>query len=141
MGHRDAIRQPIRDDAAMTTPESAQPVTVAYFYRVRWGHHDEWLDLFRRNHWPILREQQHTGRFTDVRLYTPRFHGDGRADWDVLVTITYRDWAALDGHSEAELKQRLYPDQERFHAEEQRRFELLEAHWDVPLAAEALPDA
>jgi hypothetical protein len=116
-------------------------VTVAYFYRVRWGHHDEWLDLFRRNHWPILREQLRDGRFTDVRLFTPRFHGDGRADWDVMVTITYRDWAALDGHSEAELKQRLYPDQERFGAEEQRRFELLDAHWDVPLTNEALPSA
>jgi hypothetical protein len=119
----------------------SRPVTVAYFYRVRWGHHDEWLDLFRRNHWPILREQLRTGRFTDVRLYTPRFHGDGRADWDVMVTITHRDWTALDGHSEAELKLRLYPDQEGFLAEEQRRFELLDAHWDVPLADEALPDA
>ena len=125
----------------MSASDSDRPVTVAYFYRVRWGHHDEWLDLFRRNHWPILREQLRDGRFTDVRLFTPRFHGDGRADWDVMVTITYRDWAALDGHSEAELKQRLYPDQERFGAEEQRRFELLDAHWDVPLTNEALPSA
>ena len=77
---------------------------------------------------------------TDVRLYTPRFHGDGRAGWDVLVTITFRDWAALGEHSEDDIKRRLYPDQERFRAEERRRFELLEAHWDVPLSEEALPD-
>ena len=112
---------------------TARPVTVAYYYRVRWGHHDEWLELFRRNHWPILREQLRDGRFIDVRLYTPRFHGDGRADWDVLVTITYRDWAAMEAHSEREIAARLYPDRERFRAEEQRRFKLLEAHWDVPL--------
>ena len=79
------------------------------------------------------------GRFTDVRLYEPRFHGDGRADWDVMVTITYRDWAALEAHSEADLKLRLYPDQERFLREEARRFELLEAHWDVALAELELP--
>jgi hypothetical protein len=119
--------------------QAERPIVVAYFYRVRWGHHAEWLDLFRRNHWPILREQLRAGRFTDVRLYEPRFHGDGRADWDVLVTITYRDWAALEAHSEEDLKLRLYPDQERFAAEEQRRFELLDAHWDVPLADLALP--
>jgi hypothetical protein len=124
-------------DAGATAP--AAPVTVAYFYRVRWGHHAEWLELFRRNHWPVLREQLRTGRFADVRLYTPRFHGDGHADWDVMVTITYRDWTALEAHSEASIKLRLYPDQERFLAEEQRRFELLEAHWDVPLADEELP--
>jgi hypothetical protein len=124
----------------MTPEHPAQPVTAAYFYRVRWGHHDEWLELFRRNHWPLLREQLASGRFTDVRLYEPRFHGDGRADWDVMVTITYRDWAAMEAHSEADLKLRLYPDQARFRAEEQRRFELLEAHWDVPLSEVPLPE-
>ena len=122
------------DDRAAT-----RPITAAYYYRVKWGHHEEWLDLFRRNHWPILREQLRDGRFTDVRLYEPRYHGDGRADWDVMVTITYRDWAALEAHSEADLKLRLYPDQDRFRSEEARRFELLDAHWDVPLADLELP--
>jgi hypothetical protein len=27
----------------------------------------------------------------------------------------------------------MYPDQEKFRKEEQHRFSLLEAHWDVPL--------
>jgi hypothetical protein len=117
-----------------------QRVTVAYFYRVKWGFVDEWLELFGRNHWPILREQLRLGRFTDVRAYTPRFHGDGRADWNVMVTITFRDWASMEEHSDAEIAGRLYPDQSTFRAEEQRRFELLEAHWDMPLEARPLPD-
>ena len=121
---------------------SASPtLTAAYYYRVRWGHVDEWLDLFRRNHWPVLREQLATGRFTDVRLFVPRFHGDGRADWNVMVTITYRDWDAMGPHSEQALKERLYPDQETFRREEQQRFELLDAHWDVPLEELSLPAA
>jgi hypothetical protein len=115
------------------------PVRVAYFYRTRWGAHAEFLDLFLRNHWPILREQLHEGRFTAVTLEEPRFHGDGRADWDVLVTITYRDWAAMEAHSEKAIAERLYPDQETFRAEERRRFEILEAHWDVPLSPLELP--
>jgi hypothetical protein len=118
----------------MSTPAApSRPVTAAFYYRVRWGHHGEWLDLFQRNHWPVLREQVRDGRLLDVRLYEPRFHGDGRADWDVMVTITYRDWATLETHDDSDIKLRLYPDQARFLAEEQRRFELLEAHWDVPL--------
>ncbi len=108
-------------------------VTVAYYYRTRWGAHEEWLELFQRNHWPLLRAQRDEGRYTDVRLYTPRFHGDGRADWDVLVIITYRDWAAIAEHTPPELTTRLIPDQERFAVEERQRFELLEAHWDVVL--------
>jgi hypothetical protein len=115
-----------------------QPITIAYFYRVRWGFHDEFWELFRRNHYPILAEQLRNGRFTEVRAYGPRFHGDGAAAWNVLGTITYRDWAAVEAHSDAEIARRLFPDQERYRAEEQRRFELVEAHWDVPLEEQTL---
>jgi hypothetical protein len=116
----------------------SEPIEVLYFYKTRWGAHDEFSRLFRKNHWPILREQLEAGRLIDVHMATPRFHGDGRADWDVVVSITYPDWAALEDHSEAEIARRLYPDQDAFKAEERRRFELLEAHWDVPLSPRPL---
>jgi len=117
-----------------------RPVTVQYFYKIRWGFKDEWLELFRRNHWPLLRAGVSSGRMLDVSLHQPRMHGDGRADWDVLVTITYRDWSAIEDHSEAELITHLFPDRHLHRAEEQRRFELLDAHWDVPLEELDLPD-
>lgn len=123
----------------MSTDDEPKPITVDYFYKVRWGFHDEWLELFRRNHWPLLREGLRSGRYSDVRLFQPRFHGDGRADWDVLVTITYRYWAAIEDHSERDLVERLFPDRELYRREEQRRFELLDAHWDVPLEPLELP--
>jgi len=88
-----------------------------------------------------LREQLAAGRFLDVTASKPRFHGDGRADWDFLVTITYRDWAAVQEHSDAVIARRLYPDQAAFKAEEARRFSLLEAHWDVILEGHELPGA
>jgi hypothetical protein len=124
----------------MTRDPATRGVSVAYFYRVRWGALDEFIELFERNHWPILQDQLAAGRFLDVRAATPRFHGDGRADWNFLVTITYRDWAALEAHSEADIAARLFPDQARYRAEERRRFELLEAHWDVSLEDHVLPD-
>ena len=124
----------------MTRDPATRGVSVAYFYRVRWGALDEFIELFERNHWPILQDQLAAGRFLDVRAATPRFHGDGRADWNFLVTITYRDWAALEAHSEADIAARLFPDQARYRAEERRRFELREAHWDVSLEDHVLPD-
>jgi hypothetical protein len=120
----------------MTDPA---PVTVAYFYRIRWGFHDEFWDLFTRNHYPVLAEQVRSGRLLEVRAYGPRFHGDGHADWTYLVTITYRDWAAIEAHGEAEIARRLFPDQDRYREEERRRFEIVEAHWDVPLEERPLP--
>ena len=110
-----------------------RPVEVLYFYRTRWGHHDEFLELFTRNHLPVLREQVKGGRMLDVRIQAPRFHGDGRADWDVMVTIVYRDWAAIEEHSDKEIIDRLFPDQARYSEDERRRFAILDAHWDVPL--------
>jgi hypothetical protein len=114
------------------------PITILYFYRTRWGSHDEFMTLFRRNHWPILQEQLAAGRYTAVEQFTPRFHGDGHADWDILVSITYRDWAAIQEHSDAEIARQLYPDQEAFRDEEARRFALLDAHWDVVLESRPL---
>jgi hypothetical protein len=111
----------------------SEPIEILYFYRTKWGAHDEFMRLFRKNHWPILRDQLGDGRFIDVHLATPRFHGDGRADWDIVVSITYRDWAAIEDHSEADIARRLFPEQETYQAEERRRFALLEAHWDVVL--------
>jgi hypothetical protein len=112
---------------------AARPVEVLYFYRTRWGHHDEFLELFTRNHLPVLHEQVKAGRMLDVRVHAPRFHGDGRADWDLLVTIVFRDWAAMEEHSDQEIVERLFPDQARYAEEERRRFTLLDGHWDVPL--------
>ena len=108
--------------------------TAWYFYRVKWGHQDEFVRLFQKNHYPVLREQMKTGRITAVRTYVPTYHGDGRADWTFAVSITFRDIAAMSGPSgEAEIVKKLYPDQATFRKEEQRRFEILDAHWDVPL--------
>ena len=107
--------------------------TVWYFYRVKWGFQEEFVDLFRRNHYPVLKEEMKTGRIRSVRTFAPTYHGDGRADWTFAVVITYRDAAALTGPGDDGLAGRLYPDQARFKKEEQRRFEILDAHWDVPL--------
>ncbi len=108
--------------------------TVWYFYRVKWGFQDEFVDLFQKNHFPVLRAQMKTGRIVALRTYVPTYHGDGRADWTFAVSITFRDTAAMTGPSdEAEIVKRLFPDQATFRREERRRFELLDAHWDAPL--------
>jgi hypothetical protein len=119
--------------------DAGKPVTVQYFYKIRWGFQDEFIELFERNHWPLLRAQLESGRMLDVRAYTPRFHGDGRGDWTFEVTITYRDWDAMEEHTDPAILARLYPDAEKLEREERHRFELLEAHWDVPLEERPLP--
>ena len=117
-----------------------EPVAVAYYYKVKWGFQDEFVALFKKNHYPILEAQIKTGRYLRVETYTPRFHGDGRADWTFLTIIVYRNWQAINsGPQEKQFVKEMYPDQEIFKREEQRRFELVEAHWDIPLKPVPMP--
>src|SRR2546423_888772 len=88
---------------AASTPER----TVWYFYKVKWGFQDEFVALFKRNHYPVLKEEMKSGRIKDVRTFVPTYHGDGRADWTFAVALTYRDVAAMTGPSgDAEIVKR-----------------------------------
>jgi len=114
--------------------DPANPKTVWYFYRVKWGFQDEFQTLFARNHLPVLRDQIKSSRIVSVKTFVPSYHGDGRADWTFAVQIVFKNDAALGAPSgEEEIQKRLYPDRAKFLKEEQRRFEILDAHWDVPL--------
>jgi hypothetical protein len=113
-----------------------EPFEVAYYYKVRWGFQSEFERLYYKNHFPILIAQKRSGRIRDVRVYRPSFHGDGRADWTFLVVIRWAGWNELGAPSQEEtVAHELFRDYETWRKEEQRRFELVEAHWDVPLKA------
>jgi hypothetical protein len=119
---------------AQAPPKQAggEPKTTWYFYTVKWGLQDEFLDLFQRNHYPILKAREKAGQYATVRTYVPEFHGDGRADWTFAVELVVPPNAPATP-TDNEIIAKLYPDRAKFVREEQRRFEILTAHWDVPL--------
>jgi hypothetical protein len=101
---------------------------------------EEFERLFLKNHYPLLLAQKKDGRIKAVSLYRPTFHGEGRADWTFMVVIDFASFSALGSPSNEEaLARRLFPDQDTFKKEEQRRFEILDAHWDVPLTEVEAP--
>jgi hypothetical protein len=112
------------------------PFVVEYYYKAKWGFADEFARLFKRNHLPVLRKQIESGRFLEVRAEKPRYHAAEDGRWDYRVTIVFKSAAvASDSSGEEEIKKQLFPDQETYRREEQRRFEILLAHWDLPLVA------
>src|SRR5262249_36957539 len=111
-----------------------KPVVVEYYYKAPRGHPEEFLELFKKNHLPVLKRQTQTGRFLAVTATKPRYHTTEDGRWDYRVTIVFRDVPAAHEHAdEAAIKRELFPDQETFRREEQRRFEILLAHWDLPV--------
>jgi hypothetical protein len=111
-----------------------RPYVIEYYYKARWGYADEFLRLFKKNHFPLLEKQVETGRILKVSAVKPRLHGTEDGRWDLRVTIVFKNvLATADGFDEAALARSLFPDQETFRKEEQRRFEILLAHWDLPI--------
>jgi len=113
---------------------SDKPFVVEYYYKTKWGHADEFLKLFKKNHYPLLKKEVEMGRMTKVWMDQPRYHTTEDGRWDYRVTIVFKNAAvANEAFDEDALKKQLWPDQETYNREEQRRFEILDAHWDLPI--------
>ena len=119
-------------------PQNApdQPYVMEYYYKVQWGHQQEFLQLFLKNHYPLLRKEVESGRMLSVKIETPSNHMTEDARWDYRVTIRFKNStvATTANPDEEAMVRQLWPDQETYKREEQRRFEILLAHWDLPVS-------
>ena len=51
---------------------AGQPYTVEYYYKLPWGRQQEFLQLFLKNHYPVLEKIRGTGRILSLKIETPR---------------------------------------------------------------------
>ena len=115
---------------------SGQPFVVEYYYKAKWGHADEFLHLFKKNNYPLLKKEVEMGRMLKVWMDQPRYHTTEDGRWDYRVTIVFKNsTVANEPFDEDALKKQLWPDQDTYQKEEQHRFEILDAHWDLPVRA------
>jgi len=112
-----------------------QPYTIEYYYKVQWGHQQEFLDLFKKNHLPLLQKIVASGRMLSVKIEAPAYHTTEDGRWDYRVTLRYPNStvATTANPDEEALIKQLWPDQGTYKREEQRRFEILVSHWDLPV--------
>jgi hypothetical protein len=108
---------------------------MEYYYKAQWGHQQEFLQLFLKNHYPLLLKNIESGRALSVKIEQPANHMTEDARWDFRVTIRFKNStvATTADPDEERLIKQLWPDQATYVREEQRRFEILLAHWDLPL--------
>ena len=113
-----------------------KPYAMEYYYKAQWGHQQEFLNLFLKNHYPLLQERVKAGDFLSVKIETPANHMTEDSRWDYRVTITFKNStvATTANPAEEETMKKLFPDQTTYQQEEKRRFETLLAHWDLPVS-------
>jgi len=129
------VTVPLLAQGAPPQSGADQPYTVEYYYKVQWGHQQEFLDLFLKNHFPLLQKIASTGRILSLKIESPAYHTTEDGRWDYRVTIRYKNStvATTTNPDEETFIRELWPDQATYKKEEQRRFEILVAHWDLPV--------
>src|SRR3954451_20926149 len=117
--------------AQRDTSKAKEYFTIENYYKVKWGYADEFINLWKTNHYPILKKETERGNIISVIVEKPALHSGEDTRWDFKVTITFKDARTAFLPADSVFKKQLYPDQDKLEKNEQHRFELLLAHWDV----------
>jgi hypothetical protein len=110
---------------------NTKPYLVEWVYKVKWGHADEFWEIFKKYQIATLNREKELGFVTSYSVYRPGFHTGEDTRWEYRVVITYKDQAS-SGHG-AEVEKELFPDRATQKREENRRWEITEAHYDLPI--------
>jgi len=106
--------------------------TIENYYKVKWGYADEFIALWKKNHYPLLKKAKEKGDIINVTAEKPIYHSGEDTRWDFKVTIVFKSVDnAVDPDLTTPYKKLLYPDLDQLNKDEQHRFELLLAHWDI----------
>ena len=109
-----------------------EPFTFESYYKIKWGYAQEFINLWTANHYPLLKKAFEKGDIISITAEKPKVHSGEDTRWDFKVTIVYKNAALALNHSITDLyKKDLYPDLDKLAKDEQYRFTLLLAHWDV----------
>jgi len=105
---------------------------IENYYKVKWGYADEFINLWKINHYPLLKKAIDKGDIVTVEAEKPKLHSGEDTRFDFKVTIVFKnEKLAFDPNLTKQYEKQLYPDLEKLRKDEQHRFELLIAHWDV----------
>jgi len=126
------LAQSINGFSQQKTSVEGDYFVVENYYKVKWGFANEFISLWKTNHYPLLKKAMEKGDLIDVTTYKPRYHSGEDTRWDFRVILVFKTAkAAFDENLTEPYKKDLFPDQEAYNKAEQHRFELLIAHWDV----------
>src|SRR6266516_4888801 len=89
------LAAPVSGAAQAPPAGPSEPFVVEYYYKARWGYADEFIRLFKKNHYPVLKRQMELGRIQEITAAAPRFHATEEGRWDYRVTIVWKNAAAI----------------------------------------------
>ncbi|MEO6132455.1 MAG: hypothetical protein ABIQ02_11445 [Saprospiraceae bacterium] len=120
-----------RSLSGQTTNASDEYSTFESYYKMKWGYAKEFIDLWKANHYPLLKKAKEHGDIISIVAEKPKMHSGEDTRWDFRVIIVYKNVGlALDHALTDPYKKELYTDLDKLAKDEQYRFTLVLAHWD-----------
>ena len=101
------------------------------FYKVPPGRQDDWLTLYKKFHYPIMKYEKAHGLVISETVYTRGIH-ELSPDWDFAIVIIAppADKMPKATLTRGELIRKLYPDLNAYVKGEKERWSLTVKHWD-----------
>jgi hypothetical protein len=127
-----ATRSALAQQSGAAVSAASKPVIIEWVHRTKYGYKDEWWRIFKKYQIAILERQKQLGYVKEFTVYAPSLHTSEDSRWDYRVIIVRASQDAPPGESESEVAKQLFPDQEAFTRDENRRWELTTNHWDLP---------
>jgi hypothetical protein len=113
------------------TSAADKPYLVEWVYKVKWGYSDEFWQIFKKYQIATLNREKELGYVTSYTVYRPGLHTGEDTRWEYHAAITYKNQASSSHGSEVEKE--LFPDRATQKQEENRRWQITEAHYDLPI--------
>jgi len=107
-----------------------KPEVHVDYYKLPPGHQDEWLQLYKKYHYPIMQYLIAHGQVTSETIYTRAIH-ELSPSWDIAIVIVIppagqRKKPELN---RAQLIRKLYPDLDDYVKAEHQRWALTLEQW------------
>src|SRR5438477_5717194 len=77
--------------SAQSNSTSKDYFTVENYYKVKWGYTDEFIELWKKNHYPLLKKAQEKGDIIRVTAEKPKLHSGEDTRWDFKVTLVFKN--------------------------------------------------
>src|SRR5512147_440407 len=92
---------------------------VENYYKVKWGFAEEFINLWKTNHYPLLKKAQAKGDLISITAEKPKLHSGEDTRWDFKVILVFKNAAlAFDADLTTPYKKELYPDLDKLARDE-----------------------
>ena len=68
--------------------------TIESYYKIKWSYPNEFISLWKKNHYPLMKKAQEKGDIISITAEKPIIHSGEDTRWDFKVTIKYKNASA-----------------------------------------------